>query len=59
MWKKKNILSSSINGEANIRVGQYFLIVLPFHYENVEEEEYLYLFFMKLPLHPEHAEEEI
>ena len=31
---------------------------LPFHSENVEEEEYLFLFYNEAPLNLEHAEEE-
>ena len=57
MQKGKNIFSSFVNGEANIRVGKDFLMKFPFHSENVEEEEY-FSCIMKLPLNPEHAEEE-
>ena len=40
---------SSVNGEANIRVGKDFLMKLPFHSENVEEEEYLFLLYNEAP----------
>ena len=39
-------------------MGKDFLMNLPFHSENVEEEEYLFLFYNEFPLYPEHAEEE-
>ena len=39
MQKKKNILSSSVNAEANIWTGKDFLMKLSFHSEIVEEEE--------------------
>ena len=39
MWKK-NIFSSSVNSETKIRVGKDLLLKLPFHPENVEEEEF-------------------
>ena len=32
---------------------------LPFHSEIVEEEEYIFFCIIKLPLHPENAEEKI
>ena len=43
--QKKNILSSSLNAEAYIRVGKDFLMKLPFNSEIVEEEEYLLLLY--------------
>ena len=49
MQKEKNIFSSSVNGEPNIRVGKDFLMKLPFHSENLEEEEYLFLLYNKAP----------
>ena len=45
MQKKKNILSSSVNSESNIRVGKDFLMKLSFHSEIVDEEEYLFLLY--------------
>ena len=44
--KIKNIFSSSVNGETNIRAGKDFLMKVPFHSMIVEEEEY-FLFFWK------------
>ena len=52
------MFSSSVNLETNIRVGKDFLIKIPFNSENVEDEEFYFSCMMKLPLHPEHAEEE-
>ena len=36
--EKKKICSSSVYGEANIRVGKEFLMKLSFHSDNVQEE---------------------
>ena len=58
MKKKKNMFSTSIYLETNIRVGKDFLMKIPFHSENVEEEKFYFSCMMKLPLHPEHAEDE-
>ena len=46
---KKNILSSSLNAEANIRAGKDFLMKLSFHSEIVKEEEYLFLLYNETP----------
>ena len=45
LQKKKNIFSSSVNAEANIRLGTDSLMKLPFHSEIVEEEEYIFLLY--------------
>ena len=49
LQKKKKILSSSVNSEANIRVGKDFLMKLSFHSEIVKEEEYLFLLYNETP----------
>ena len=49
MQKEMNIFSSAVNGEANIRGGKDFLMKLPFHSDNVEEEEYLFLLYNEAP----------
>ena len=47
--EEEEYFSSSLNGEANIRVGKDFLMKLPFHSENIEEEEYIFLLYNEAP----------
>ena len=45
--EEEDFFCSSVNAEANIRVGKDFLMKLSFHSENVDEEEYLFLLYNK------------
>ena len=47
--EEEEYFSSSVNGEANIRVGKDFLMKLNLHSENVEEEECFFLLYNETP----------